>query len=180
MVPPPTSTSGFLLLFISDLLIQVFSQLKLAALQLYCVSYLHLPSPKWYSLTSQKTNKLSVLLPLPGFFLLFVSLLLLIFLNISAVSLTRFGLFVHFKPERIFWLHFTCKTDKCYLKMTLFRNCLLWKPIFFLENTSSVYYYVLIQDKIINTFGLEQFSNGKGKTGMLWLLVIILLSDQST
>lgn len=61
-----------------------------------------------------------------------------------------------------------------------FEKLFIMKTNFFLENTSSLYYYVLIQDKIINAFGLEQFSTAKWKTGMLWLLVIILLSDQST
>jgi len=32
----------------------------------------------------------------------------------------------------------------------------------------------------MNTLGLEQFSNGKGKIGMMWLLLFVLLSDQSS
>lgn len=37
-----------------------------------------------------------------------------------------------------------------------------------------------MQDKFINTFCLEQFSNAKGRTGMLWLCLTTPLSNQST
>lgn len=46
----------------------------------------------------------------------FFSLLFLIFLSISAASLARFVLSVHFIPDRILWLCFICKIDKHHLE----------------------------------------------------------------
>lgn len=133
----PPATSRFLLLFISDLLIQVFSRLKLNWLIYNFIVFLIYISHPLSDILWQVRRQISCLFCcLFAFFLPFVYLLFLIFLSISAASLARFVLPVHFRPDRIFWLCFTHKIDKCYLKAVFpegdsFWNLFIMKTNFF-------------------------------------------------